>query len=170
MNCCPPERTFVGGGAERIVRDGDRGIYRPISHESTQTHINVTYPPSPMEPTIASGVGGVNVLSGRDEQPICYRIAETRSVLFSIYHVNSLKDQGKFFVTREPRPSARDLDVDGRWCDWAAGSKNQNWLRCKARAKSSDHGRNRQAARAFANWFFLNRVVTLDEVRAQDRP
>ncbi|WP_397568159.1 M16 family metallopeptidase [Schlesneria sp. T3-172] len=163
------------GANEITLTTGERGAYREhIPHESTQTHIGVAYP------AIAYGAddyyqgwAAVNVLSGGMSSRLFTEVREKRGLCYSVYaSLNALKDQGQVLcyagTTTERAQETLDVLVKElkRLGD---GIEEAELNRCKARAKSSliiaQESTSGRAGSLARNWFYLGRVVTLDEVR-----
>ncbi len=165
------------GANEISLKTGDRGAYRDhIDHESTQTHIGVAYP------AVAYGAenyyhawAAVNILSGGMSCRLFTEVREKRGLCYSVYAtLNSLKDQGQVLcyagTTTERAQETLDVLLNElkRLGD---GIEEAELNRCKARAKSSlimaQESTGGRAGSLARNWFYLNRIVTLDEVRSK---
>jgi predicted Zn-dependent peptidase len=165
------------GENDIVLQTGSRGAYRDhIVHESAQTHIGVAYP------AVAYGAdnyyqawAAVNVLSGGMSSRLFTEVREKRALCYSVYaSLNSLKDRGQVlcYAGTTVERAQQTLDVLLHELNrLGEGIEEAELARCKARAKSSlimaqesTAGRAGSLAR---NWYFLNRIVTLDEVRAK---
>lgn len=171
--------TFANwrGANDIVLTTGGRGVYRDhIPHESTQTHIGIAYP------AVAYGAdnyyqawAAVNVLSGGMSSRLFTEVREKRGLVYSVYAtLNSLKDQGQVlcYAGTTAERAQETLDVlMGELVRLGNGIEESELARCKARAKSSlimaQESTGGRAGSLARNWFFLNRVVTLDEVRAK---
>ena len=171
--------TFANwGGANNIVlKTGGRGVFRDhIPHESTQTHIGIAYP------AVAYGAdnyyqawAAVNVLSGGMSSRLFTEVREKRGLVYSVYAtLNSIKDLGQVlcYAGTTVERAQETLDVLlGELVRLGNGIEESELARCKARAKSSlimaQESTGGRAGSLARNWFFLGRVVTLDEVRAK---
>jgi len=173
------ETAFRGweGANEFALKTGDRGVYRDhISHESTQTHIGVAYPAIPYgSDDYYQAWAAVNVLSGGMSSRLFTEVREKRGLCYSVYAtLNSLKDQGQVLcyagTTAERAQETLDVLLH-ELVRLGEGIEEAELARCKARAKSSlimaQESTGGRAGSLARNWFFLNRVVTLDEVRAK---
>jgi len=165
------------GANDIVLKTGDRGVYRDhISHEATQTHIGIAYP------AVAYGSENyyqawavVNVLSGGMSSRLFTEVREKRGLCYSVYAtLNSLKDQGQILcyagTTAERAQETLDVLL-GELIRVGEGIEEAELTRCKARAKSSlimaQESTGGRAGSLARNWFYLGRVVTLDEVRAK---
>lgn len=171
--------TFANwrGANDIVLKTGDRGVHRDhITHESTQTHIGIAYP------AVAYGSdnyyqawAAVNVLSGGMSSRLFTEVREKRGLVYSVYAtLNSLKDQGQVlcYAGTTAERAQETLDVLMKeLVRLGKGIEEAELARCKARAKSSlimaQESTGGRAGSLARNWFFLNRVVTLDEVRAK---
>ena len=165
------------GENEIVLKTGDRGVYRDhLDHESTQTHIGVAYPAVPYgADNYYQAWAAVSVLSGGMSSRLFTEVREKRGLCYSVYaSLSSSKDEGQVLCyagTTVERAQAT-LDVMLKELNrLEEGIEEAELVRCKARAKSSlimaqesTAGRAGSLAR---NWFHLNRVITLDEVRAK---
>jgi predicted Zn-dependent peptidase len=173
------EEAFSGwtGANEIVLKTGDRGAFREhLPHESTQTHIGVAYP------AVAYGAdnyyqawAAVNVLSGGMSSRLFTEVREKRGLCYSVYaSLNSLKDQGQVLcyagTTAERAQETLDVLLH-ELVRLGDGIEEAELARCKARAKSSlimaQESTGGRAGSLARNWFYLGRVVTLDEVRAK---
>ena len=165
------------GTNEIKLKTGDRGAHRDhIDHESTQTHIGVAYP------AVAYGAenyyhawAAVNVLSGGMSCRLFTEVREKRGLCYSVYAtLNSLKDQGQVLcyagTTTERAQETLDVLLK-ELTRLGDGIEEAELNRCKARAKSSlimaQESTGGRAGSLARNWFYLNRNVTLDEVRSK---
>ena len=165
------------GKNEIVLKTGDRGVTREhLTHESTQTHIGVAYP------AVAYGSddyyqawAAVNVLSGGMSSRLFTEVREKRGLCYSVYAtLNSLKDQGQVLcyagTTAERAQETLDVLL-GELNRLGDGIEEAELTRCKARAKSSlimaQESTGGRAGSLARNWYYLNRIVTLDEVRSK---
>jgi predicted Zn-dependent peptidase len=173
------EEAFGGwsGVNEISLKTGDRGALRDhINHESTQTHIGVAYP------AVAYGSesyyqawAAVNVLSGGMSSRLFTEVREKRALCYSVYaSLNSIKNQGQVLcyagTTVERAQETLDVLLH-ELVRLGDGIEEAELARCKARAKSSlimaQESTSGRAGSLARNWFYLDRIVTLDEVRAK---
>lgn len=165
------------GANEVVLKPGKRGVFRDhIPHESTQTHIGVAYP------AVAYGAenyyqawAAVNVLSGGMSSRLFTEVREKRGLCYSVYaSLNSLKDQGQVLcyagTTSERAQETLDVLLS-ELTRLGTGIEDAELARCKARAKSSlimaQESTGGRAGSLARNWFYLGRVVTLEEVHAK---
>jgi predicted Zn-dependent peptidase len=173
------EETFGEwvGANDIVLKTGDRGAYRDhISHESTQTHIGVAYPAVPYgADNYYQAWAAVNVLSGGMSSRLFTEVREKRALCYSVYaSLNSSKDHGQVlcYAGTTVERAQETLDVLlGELKRLGDGIEEAELARCKARAKSSlimaQESTGGRAGSLARNWFYLGRVVTLEEVRAK---
>ncbi len=173
------EESFANwrGENETVLKTGKRGVYRDhISHESAQTHIGVAYPAVPYgADNYYQSWAAVNVLSGGMSSRLFTEVREKRALCYSVYAtLNSIKDQGQVlcYAGTTVERAQETLDVLLReLVRLGNGIEEAELARCKARAKSSlimaQESTGGRAGSLARNWFYLGRVVTLDEVRAK---
>jgi predicted Zn-dependent peptidase len=165
------------GENEIVLKTGDRGVYRDhLDHEATQTHIGVAYPAVPYgADNYYQAWAAVSVLSGGMSSRLFTEVREKRGLCYSVYaSLSSSKDEGQVlcYAGTTVERAQETLDVMLKELNrLEEGIEEAELVRCKARAKSSlimaqesTAGRAGSLAR---NWFHLNRVITLDEVRAK---
>jgi predicted Zn-dependent peptidase len=158
-----------------VLKTGSRGVTRDhIIHDSTQTHIGVAYPSVPYgADNYYQAWAAVNILSGGMSSRLFTEVREKRGLVYSVYaSLNALKDQGQVlcYAGTTAERAQQTLDVLLHELNRIGeGIEQAELARCKARAKSSlimaqesTAGRAGSLAR---NWFYLGRIVTLDEVR-----
>jgi predicted Zn-dependent peptidase len=173
------EEAFSGwtGANEIVLKTGDRGAFREhLPHESTQTHIGVAYPAvAYAADNYYQAWAAVNVLSGGMSSRLFTEVREKRGLCYSVYaSLNSLKDQGQVLcyagTTAERAQETLDVLLH-ELVRLGDGIEEAELARCKARAKSSlimaQESTGGRAGSLARNWFYLGRVVTLDEVRAK---
>jgi len=165
------------GENEIVLTTGDRGAYREhITHESTQTHIGVAYPSVPYgADNYYQAWAAVNVLSGGMSSRLFTEVREKRGLCYSVYaSLSSTKHQGQVLcyagTTAERAQETLDVLL-GELKRLGEGIEEAELSRCQARAKSSlimaQESTGGRAGSLARNWFYLNRVVTLDEVRSK---
>jgi predicted Zn-dependent peptidase len=165
------------GENEIVLKTGDRGVYREhMTHESTQTHIGVAYPSVPYgADNYYQAWAAVNVLSGGMSSRLFTEVREKRGLCYSVYaSLSSTKDHGQVLcyagTTAERAQETLDVLL-GELKRLGDGIEEAELVRCKARAKSSlimaQESTGGRAGSLARNWFHLNRIVTLDEVRAK---
>lgn len=173
------EETFRDwtGQNEIVLTTGDRGPLREhMTHESTQTHIGVAYPAVPYgADNYYQAWAAVNVLSGGMSSRLFTEVREKRGLCYSVYaSLSSTKHDGQVLcyagTTAERAQETLDVLL-GELNRLGEGIEEAELDRCKARAKSSlimaQESTGGRAGSLARNWFHLNRVVTLDEVRAK---
>lgn len=173
------EKSFAGwtGKNEIILNTGNRGADRDhIAHESTQTHIGVAYPAVPYAAdNYYQAWAAVNVLSGGSSSRLFTEVREKRALCYSVYaSLNSIRDQGQVlcYAGTTVERAQQTLDVILQELKRIGdGIEEEELRRCKARAKSSlimaQESTGGRAGSLARNWFYLNRIVTLEEVRAK---
>lgn len=147
-----------------------------LQHQSTQTHIGVSYPAvSYADPNYYRAWAAVNVLSGGMSSRLFTEIREKRGLCYSVYAtLNTLKDQGQVIcyagTTAERAQETLDL-LRMELVRLGDGIGQDELDRCKAQAKSSlimaQESSGSRAASLARNWHHLGRVVTLEEVRGE---
>lgn len=160
---------------EREIETGDLGPSRSfIKHESAQTHIGISYASVPFtNPDYYNAWAAVSVLSGGMSARLFTEVRERRGLCYSVHaSQSSMKHEGRVLCyagTSNDR-AQETLDVTLQELQKLGdGIEESELQRCKARAKSSlvmqqESSRGRASSLA-RNWFFLERVRTLDEVR-----
>lgn len=161
--------------ASTVVEPGDCGSNRTfIQHDSAQTHIGVSYDSvSFPDPDYYAAWAAVSVLSGGMSARLFTEVREKRGLCYSVYaSQSSLKHEGRVLCyagTSNDR-AQETLDVTLQELKRLGEGIDESELqRCKARAKSSlvmqqESSRGRAGSLA-RNWFFLEQIRTLDEVR-----
>ena len=173
------DEAFGGwqGANDIVLKTGERGTTRDhIEHESTQTHIGVAYPAVPYSAdNYYQAWAAVNVLSGGMSSRLFTEVRERRALVYSVYaSLNSIKDEGQVlcYAGTTVERAQQTLDVLlNELTRLGDGIEETELNRCKARAKSSlimaQESTGGRAGSLARNWFYLGRVVTLDEVRAK---
>lgn len=143
-------------------------------HASTQTHIGLAYPAVPYShPDYYAAWAAVGVLSGGSSARLFTEVREKRGLCYSVdASLNSLMTEGHVLAyagtTTERAQETLDvmLEVIRGLGD---GIEPDELARCKARAKSSlvmqQESTPSRAGAIARDWFYLQRVQTLDEVR-----
>ncbi|WP_010582883.1 M16 family metallopeptidase [Schlesneria paludicola] len=165
------------GANEIVLKTGARGVYRDhLSHESTQTHIGVSYPAVPYgADDYYQAWAAVNVLSGGMSSRLFTEVREKRALCYSVYaSLNSIKSEGQVlcYAGTTSERAQETLDVLLReLVRLGEGIEEEELARCKARAKSSlimaQESTGGRAGSLARNWFYLGRIVTMEEVRAK---
>lgn len=148
--------------------------YLHIPHESSQTHIAVAYPNVPYsDPGYYQARGAVGVLSDGMSSRLFTEVRENRGLCYSVYaFCHSLKDRGSVFcyagTTNERAQETLDVvlaQLDGL----RQGIEADELQRLKARLKSAlimqQESSSSRSGSIAADWYYLNRVQTLEEVR-----
>ena len=102
-------------------------------------------------------------------------VREKRALVYSVYaSLNSIKGYGQVlcYAGTTVERAQQTLDVLlGELKRLGEGIEEDELARCKARAKSSlimaQESTGGRASSLARNWFYLGRVITLDEVRAK---
>lgn len=173
------EESFSGwaGKNQVLLQTGARGAERDhIPHESTQTHIGVAYPSVPYAAdNYYQAWAAVNVLSGGSSSRLFTEVREKRALCYSVYaSLNSIREMGQVlcYAGTTVERAQQTLDVMLQELKRLGdGIKEEELGRCKARAKSSlimaQESTGGRAGSLARNWFYLNRIMTLDEVRSK---
>ena len=162
-------------GQDDPVQPGERTT--PIDHlplDSTQTHIGLAFPSVPYrDEAYYAAWAAVNVLSGGSSSRLFTEVREKRGLCYSVYAtLNSLLDQGRVLAyagtTSERAQETLDVTLSEirRLAD---GIESAELDRCKAGAKSAlimqQESTGARASSMARDWFHLERVTTLEEVR-----
>jgi predicted Zn-dependent peptidase len=161
-----PEVETVPGeyGAKRIT----------IEHESSQTHIGLSYPSVPYsDPDYYAAWAAVGVLSGGSSSRLFTEVREKRGLCYSVSaSLQSMKHEGRVvcYAGTQNERAQETLDVTlDEIKKLGDGIEVAELDRCKTRAKSSlimqqesTYARSGSIAR---DWFYLGRITTLQEVR-----
>ena len=173
------EEAFGGwqGKNDIVLKTGERGAKRDhLSLESAQTNIGVAYPAVPYSAeNYYQAWAAVNVLSGGMSSRLFTEVREKRALCYSVYaSLNSIKDQGQVlcYAGTTAERAQQTLDVLLHELKrLGEGIEEAELARCKARAKSSlimaQESTGGRAGSLARNWFYLGRIVTLDEVRSK---
>ena len=145
-----------------------------VTHDSTQTHIGIAYDSIPYrDPDYYAAWAAVSVLSGGMSSRLFTEVRERRGLCYSVHaSLASLRDEARIFcyagTTAERAQETLDVTIS-ELKKLAKGIGEDELTRCKARAKSalvmqqeSTIARSSSIAR---DWYHLNRVTTLAEVR-----
>ena len=162
----------TGTWAEPSV--GSLKVHRAhLKCESSQTHIAVAYPSVPYNhEDYFQAWGAVGVLSGGSSSRLFMEVREKRGLCYSVgASPRSLKDCGSVFChagTSADR-AQETLDVIlAELVRLAAGIESNELDRLKARMKSSlimsQESSMARAAAIAKDWYYLNRVRTLNEI------
>jgi predicted Zn-dependent peptidase len=157
------------------ITPGDFGLKRiAIEHESSQTHIGLSYASVPYsDPDYYSAWAAVGVLSGGSSSRLFTEVREKRGLCYSVSaSLNSMKHEGRVvcYAGTQNERAQETLDVTlDEITKLGDGITESELDRCKARAKSSlimqqesTYARSGSIAR---DWFYLGHVTTLQEVR-----
>jgi predicted Zn-dependent peptidase len=151
---------------------GERGYYH-LEHDSTQTHIGVSYPsvPYPHEDYFQAR-GAVGVLSDGMSSRLFTEIREKRGLCYAVYaSCHSLRDRGSVVcyagTTTERAQETLDVLLE-ELTHLQEGIQQDELDRLKARIKSilimqQESSASRSGSLA-ADWYFLGRTRTLDEL------
>jgi predicted Zn-dependent peptidase len=156
-----------------IVEKPAAGGYQHLRHDSSQTHIAVAYPAVPYSNDEYFQLrGAVGVLSDGMSSRLFTEVRERRGLCYSVYaSCHSLRDRGSVVcyagTTTERAQETLDVLIE-ELERLANGIEEDELQRLKARIKSilimqQESSTSRSAAIA-ADWYFLNRVRSLDEI------
>ncbi len=151
------------------------GSYGHIPHESSQTHIAVAYPSVPYsDEEYFQARGAVGVLSDGMSSRLFTEVREKRGLCYTVQATcHSLRDRGSVIcyagTTTERAQETLDVLV-AELRDLKNGVGADELDRLKARIKSAlimqqESSTSRSSAIA-ADWYFLERVRTLEEIGA----
>jgi predicted Zn-dependent peptidase len=158
-----------------IVERPPNGRYLHIEHESSQTHIALAYLSIPYpHPDYFQARGAVGVMSDGMSSRLFTEVREKRGLCYSVHaSCHSLKDRGSVIcyagTTTDRAQETLDVVVQ-ELLKLPQGIEPDELNRLKARIKSSlimqqESSMSRSGSIA-ADWYYLNRVRTLDEVGA----
>jgi len=148
--------------------------YLHIPHESSQTHIAVAYPNVPYgDPDYYQARGAVGVLSDGMSSRLFTEVRENRGLCYAVYaSCHSLKDRGSVFCyagTTNERAQETLQVVIQQLQGLRTGIDADELQRLKARLKSAlimqQESSSSRSGSIAADWYYLNRVQTLEEVR-----
>ena len=136
------------GHNQIVLKTGARGVHRDhISHESTQTHIGVSYPAVPYgTENYYHAWAAVNVLSGGMSSRLFTEVREKRALCYSVYaSLNSIKTEGQVlcYAGTTSERAQETLDVLLReLVRLGEGIEEEELSRCKGAGPKSfaDHG------------------------------
>lgn len=145
-----------------------------LKHPSTQTHIGLAYPSVPFgHPDYYAAWAAVGVLSGGSSSRLFTEVREKRGLCYSVdASHSSLLREGHIMAyagtTTERAQETLDVMLEViRGLPLGIGEDELD--RCKARAKSSlvmqQESTPSRASAIARDWFYLQRVSTLQEVR-----
>ncbi len=144
-----------------------------LAHKSHQTHIGVAYESVPYcDKQYYQARAAVGVLSDGMSSRLFTEIRENRGLCYSVYAVcHTLRDQGSVFcyagTTSERSQETLDVLI-AELLELRQGIRSDELARLKARLKSAlimqQESSASRCGSIAADWYFLNRVQTLDEV------
>ncbi|MDP7268739.1 MAG: pitrilysin family protein [Pirellulales bacterium] len=144
-----------------------------LACESNQTHIAVAYPSAPYShEDYFQAWGSVGVLSGGSSSRLFMEVREKRGLCYSVAATSrSLKHCGSVFCHAGTRADRAQETLDVMLAEivrLAAGIEADELDRLKARMKSSlimaQESSMARAAAIAKDWYYLNRVRTLEEI------
>jgi len=164
---------WEAGEPGSIVEKPTGTRYEHLRHESSQTHIGISYPSVPYRhDDYFQAWGAVGALSGGMSARLFTEVREKRGLCYSVYaSYHTLHDRGGVFcyagTTADRAQETMDVTV-GELVRLAKGIEEHELDRLKARIKSalimqqeSSTARSSSVAR---DWYHLGRVRTLEEV------
>jgi predicted Zn-dependent peptidase len=147
--------------------------YVHIPHESEQTHIAVAYPSVRYgDPDYYRARGAVGVLSDGMSSRLFTEVRENRGLCYAVYAVcHTIKERGCVIcyagTTTEKAQETLDVVID-QLRKLASGVRSDELQRLKARLKSAlimqQESSSSRSGSIAADWYYLNRVQTLEEV------
>ncbi|MCA9141974.1 MAG: insulinase family protein [Planctomycetales bacterium] len=148
-------------------------IYAHIQHESSQTHLGVTYASVPYSnDDYFQSHGAVGVLSGGMSSRLFTEVREKRGLCYSVYaSCETVRDRGAVVsyagTTTERAQETLDVLVE-ELLRLREGVREEELQRLKARIKSqlimAQESSNARSSQIAWDWYHLNRVRTLDEL------
>lgn len=145
-----------------------------IDFDSTQTQIGIAYPAvSYRDPDYYNAWATVGILSGGMSSRLFTRVREERGLCYAIgASLNTLKDRGRVFCVAGTTNERAQETLDVTLHELAAVGEDlteEELQRCQARAKSSlimqEESTTARAAAMVRDWFHLQKVVPLEEIR-----
>jgi predicted Zn-dependent peptidase len=145
-----------------------------IALDSAQTHIGIAYDSVPYrDPDYYAAWAAVSVLSGGMSSRLFTEVRERRGLCYSVHaSLSSLRDEARVlcYAGTMAERAQETLDVTVRELKRLADGVGEDELaRCKARAKSSlimqQESTIARSSSIARDWYHLNRVTTLAEVR-----
>lgn len=145
-----------------------------VEHNSAQTHIALAYPAvSSNDPDYYAAWAATSILGGGSSSRLFTEVRENRGLVYTVYaSLNTLKTEGRVIVyagtTTERAQETWNITL--REMRSLASSINSEELeRCKVRAKSAlimqQESTSARASSIARDWFYMDRVTTLEEVR-----
>jgi predicted Zn-dependent peptidase len=176
--CNAVEQLFGGwrpGKLPSIVEVAPAGKYRHIDHESSQTHIGLAYTSVPYpHPDYFLARGAVGVLSDGMSSRLFTEVREKRGLCYTVYaSCHSLKDRGSVVCYAGTTTERAQETLDVMFAELQRleqGIHPDELHRLQARIKSSlimqQESSVARSGSIAADWYYLNRVRTLDELGA----
>ena len=147
--------------------------YHHIHHESSQTHLGVSYTSVPYaDEDYFQSHGAVGVLSGGMSSRLFTEVREKRGLCYAVYaSCETVRQRGAVVAyagtTTERAQETLDVLVD-ELVKLRQGVREEELLRLKARIKSqlimAQESSNARSSQIAWDWYHLNRVRTLDEL------
>ena len=146
-----------------------------VSHDSTQTHIGLAFPSVPYShPQYYDAWAATSVLGGGMSSRLFTEVREKRGLCYSVHtNLSSLRDHGRLLCYAGATTDRAQETLDVTLAEFSrlkSGIENAELERCKARAKSSlvmqQESTTARASSLARDWFHIQRVKSLEEVRA----
>lgn len=161
----PPADVPAGGGDGACVH---------LPHDSSQTHLAIGYANVPYgDPLYYQARGAVGVLSDGMSSRLFTEVREKRGLCYAVYAVcHTLRDRGSVFcyagTTTERAQETIEVVLD-QLHGLRHGVEPDELRRIQARLKSAlimqQESSSARASSIAADWYYLKRVQTLEEVR-----
>ncbi len=159
---------------ELIDLPGDR-VHHHIDHESSQTHIAISFPSVRYgDRDYYQARGAIGVLSDGMSSRLFTEVRENRGLCYAVYaQCHSVKQRGCVVcyagTTTERAQETLDVILQ-ELRQLAQGIQSDELQRLQARLKSAlimqQESSAARASSIAADWYFLGRVQTMEEVRA----
>lgn len=158
-----------------IVEVAPTGKYRHIQHDSNQTQIGLAYASVPYpHPDYFQARGAVGVLSDGMSSRLFTEVREKRGLCYTVYaSCHSLKDRGSVVCYAGTTTERAQETLDVMFAELQRleqGIEPDELDRLKARIKSSlimqQESSMARSGSIAADWYYLNRIRTLDELGA----
>jgi predicted Zn-dependent peptidase len=157
-----------------IDRQPAPGGVHHLPLESSQTHIGIAYDGVPYgHPDYYTAWAAVSILSGGSSSRLFTEVREKRGLCYSVYAtLNSLLEEGRVlaYAGTTTERAQQTLDVTlAEMKRLGDGIGEEELQRCQARAKSAlimqQESTGSRAASIARDWFHLQRINTLDDIR-----
>lgn len=167
---------WSGGDHVSAAEPSTRGSYRHVNHDSGQTQIAVAIPSIPCaDPDFIKARGAVGVLSDGMSSRLFTTVREERGLCYTVYaYHHSLRHTARvmsYAGTGSERAQETLNVLISELRRIREGIDERELTRLKARTKSAlimqQESCVSRAGSLAADWYYLGRIQTMEEVRAQ---